>query len=91
MSALTSITIGGKAVSLSDTQTTTQGKRGVTDFPTVLLLWCSVGTVPWCGDAEWVRVLSPRSVINFSAVDIFRARPRSQLVFVLASGNQGGV
>lgn len=87
MSALSSITIGGKAVSLSDTQTTTQGKRGVT----VLLLWCSDGTVPWCGDAEWVRVLSPRSVINFSAVDIFRARPRSQLVFVLASGNQGGV
>lgn len=57
----------------------------------MLLLWCSDGTVPRCGDAEWVGVLSPRSLIHFSAVDIFRARKPFASHFVLAGGNQGGL
>lgn len=53
------------------------------EVPIVLPVQCGDGTVPCCGDAEWVCVLSPRSMINFSAVDIFRACPRSHLILSL--------
>lgn len=43
----------------------------------------SDGMMPWRGDAEWVCVLSPQSLINFSAVDTFRACPRLRLVLSL--------